>query len=96
MRATAHDVLMERVDEQGYVLEFCVVGVSQFRNDHPLEAELLSSESLRHRLVRQVRFLLPVAGSAYVLSPCFCCSHCRYLSTPNIEGFPRFISCYVS
>jgi hypothetical protein len=44
MRATAHDALMERVDEQGHVLGFSVLGVSQFRKDHPLEVELVAGE----------------------------------------------------
>lgn len=44
MRATAHDALMERVDEQGHVLGFSVLGVSQFRKDHPLDAELVAGE----------------------------------------------------
>jgi len=39
MRATAHDAVMERVDEQGHVLGFSVL-----RKDHPLEAELVSEE----------------------------------------------------
>jgi hypothetical protein len=42
MRATAHDAVMERVDEQGHVLGFSVLGVSQFRKGHPLEAELMT------------------------------------------------------
>lgn len=47
MRATAHDALMERVDEQGHVLGFSVLGVSQFRKDHPWDAELVAGESFR-------------------------------------------------
>lgn len=42
MRATAHEAVMERVDEQGHVLGFSVLGVSQFRKGHPLEAELMT------------------------------------------------------
>jgi hypothetical protein len=41
MRQSAHDAVMERVDEQGHVLGFSVQGVSRFRKDHPLEAELV-------------------------------------------------------
>ena len=44
MRATAHDAVMERVDGQGHVLGFSVLGVSRFRKDHPLEAELVSGD----------------------------------------------------
>ena len=40
MRPTAHDAVMERVDEQGRVLGFSVLGVSRFRKDRPLEVEL--------------------------------------------------------
>jgi len=41
MRATAHESLMERIDEQGNVLGFSILGVSRFRKERPLEAELL-------------------------------------------------------
>jgi hypothetical protein len=40
MRTTAHDALMERVDEQGRVLGFSILGVSRFRKERPFEAEL--------------------------------------------------------
>ena len=40
MRATVHEYLMERVDEQGNVLGFSILGVSRFRKEHPFEAEL--------------------------------------------------------
>ena len=44
MRPTSHDAVMERVDEQGHVLGFSVIGVSRFQKDHPLEAELVAGE----------------------------------------------------
>ena len=44
MRSTSHEALMERVDEQGHVLGFSVIGVSRFQKDHPLEAELVAGE----------------------------------------------------
>jgi hypothetical protein len=44
MRPTAHDAVMERVDDQGHVLGFSVLGVSRFKKDRPLEAELLAGE----------------------------------------------------
>jgi hypothetical protein len=44
MRATRHDAVMERVDDQGHVLGFTVLGVSRFRKDHPLEADLVAGE----------------------------------------------------
>lgn len=40
MRATKSDAVMQRVDEQGRVIGFSVLGVSRFPKDHPLEAEL--------------------------------------------------------
>ncbi len=43
MRSTTHDAVMERVDEKGQVL-----GVSQFRKDQPLEAELAIRRVIRH------------------------------------------------
>jgi len=42
MRPTAHDAVMERVDEAGHVLGFSVLGISKLSKDHPLEAELVS------------------------------------------------------
>ena len=44
MRATGHDAVMERVDDQGHVVGFTVLGVSRFRKDHPLEADLVAGE----------------------------------------------------
>jgi len=42
MRPTRSDAVMKRVDEQGRVIGFSVFGVSRFRKDHPLEAELIA------------------------------------------------------
>jgi hypothetical protein len=33
---------MQRVDAEGHVLGFSVLGVSRFKKDHPLEAELMT------------------------------------------------------
>ncbi|MDQ3565507.1 MAG: DUF2283 domain-containing protein [Pseudomonadota bacterium] len=41
--AAAHDAVMERVDTQGNVLGFSILGVSRFRKDKPLEAELTAT-----------------------------------------------------
>ncbi len=43
MKETAHDAVMERVDTQGNVLGFSILGVSRFRKDKPLEAELTAT-----------------------------------------------------
>ena len=42
-KETGHDAVMERVDAEGHVIGFSILGVSQFRKDKPLEAELLSA-----------------------------------------------------
>ncbi|HUI07992.1 MAG TPA: DUF2283 domain-containing protein [Verrucomicrobiae bacterium] len=42
MQETRHDSVMERVDAQGRVIGFSVMGVSRFKKDKPLEAELVS------------------------------------------------------
>jgi len=39
-KQTEHDALMERVDADGKMIGFSVLGVSQFRKDKPLEVEL--------------------------------------------------------
>ena len=43
MKETANAAVMERVDEQGRVVGFSVMGVSRFTRDKPLEAELVST-----------------------------------------------------
>ena len=40
MRETKSDAVLQRVDKQGRVIGFSVLGVSKFQKDHPLEAEL--------------------------------------------------------
>jgi len=42
MKETAHDAVMERVDEQGQVIGLRIMDVSRFTKDKPLEAELVS------------------------------------------------------
>lgn len=39
-KQTNHDAVMERVDAQGAVIGFSVLGVSRFKKDKPLEADL--------------------------------------------------------
>ena len=43
MKETIHDAMMERVDQQGRVIGFSVMGVSRFKKDKPLEADLVSA-----------------------------------------------------
>lgn len=45
MKETAHDALMERVDADGRVIGFSVMGVTRFKKDKPLVAELHSSKA---------------------------------------------------
>jgi len=42
-KETNHDAIMERVDAEGHVIGFSIFGVSRFRKDKPLKAELASS-----------------------------------------------------
>ena len=41
MKETAHEAVMERVDAAGNVIGFSILGVSRFKKDKPLEAELM-------------------------------------------------------
>ena len=41
MQATDHDAVMERVDAQGNIIGFRVMGFSPFRKGNPLNAELI-------------------------------------------------------
>lgn len=39
-RETQHDAVMERVDQDGQVIGFSILGVSRFRKEKPLDADL--------------------------------------------------------
>ena len=41
-KETQHDAVMERVDAQGRVIGFSVLGVSRFKKSNPLEADLVA------------------------------------------------------
>jgi uncharacterized protein YuzE len=43
MKETEHEAVMERVDENGNVIGFSILGVSQFTKEQPLEAELTAA-----------------------------------------------------
>ena len=43
MKETKHDSVMERVDAKGRVIGFSVLGVSRFKKDKPLEADLATA-----------------------------------------------------
>lgn len=43
MKETSHDAVMERVDQQGHVIGFSVLGVSRFKKDKPLETDLIAA-----------------------------------------------------
>jgi ribosomal protein S11 len=40
MKETKNDALMERVDTQGHIIGFSVMGVRRFKKDKPLEVDL--------------------------------------------------------
>src|SRR6266576_6283122 len=40
MKETKNEALMERVDAQGHIIGFSLMGVSRFKKDKPLEADL--------------------------------------------------------
>ena len=43
MKETAHDAVMERVDDAGDIIGFSILGVSRFTKEQPLEAELTAA-----------------------------------------------------
>jgi len=43
MEQTKHDAVMERVDARGRVIGFSVMGVSRFKKENPLEADLVAA-----------------------------------------------------
>jgi uncharacterized protein YuzE len=40
-KETRHDAVMERVDEKGNIIGFSILGVSRFKKDKPLQADLI-------------------------------------------------------
>lgn len=42
-KQTNHDAVMERVDSTGAVIGFSVLGVSRFKKEKPLEADLTAA-----------------------------------------------------
>lgn len=42
-KETPHAAVMERVDQMGRVIGFSVLGVSRFKKENPLEADLISA-----------------------------------------------------
>lgn len=42
-KETSHDAVMERLDADGRVIGFSIMGVSQFKKESPLETELISA-----------------------------------------------------
>jgi len=43
LKETKHDALMERVDANGHVIGFTILGVSRFKKEKPLEADLAAA-----------------------------------------------------
>jgi hypothetical protein len=43
MKETRHDAVMERVDADGQIIGFSVLGISHFTKEQPLEAELTAA-----------------------------------------------------
>jgi uncharacterized protein YuzE len=41
-KETNHDAVMERVDAQGHVIGFSIMGVTKFKKDKPLETDLVA------------------------------------------------------
>jgi len=41
-KETGHDSVMERLDAQGNVIGFSILGVSRFQKGNPLEADLVA------------------------------------------------------
>jgi uncharacterized protein YuzE len=42
-KETQHDAVMERVDAQGHVIGFSIMGVTKFKKDKPLETDLVAA-----------------------------------------------------
>jgi hypothetical protein len=42
-KETKHDAVMERVDAQGHIIGFSIMGVSKLKKDKPLETDLVAA-----------------------------------------------------
>ena len=42
-KETKHDAVMERVDAEGHVIGFSIMGVTKFKKDKPLETDLVAA-----------------------------------------------------
>jgi uncharacterized protein YuzE len=42
-KETKNDAVMERVDAEGHIIGFSIMGVSRFKKSKPLEADLVAS-----------------------------------------------------
>ena len=42
-KETRHDEVTERVDDKGNIIGFSILGVSRFKKDKPLEADVISA-----------------------------------------------------
>jgi len=42
-KETQHDAVMERLDAEGHVIGFSVMGVSKFKKGNPLNADLVAA-----------------------------------------------------
>jgi Protein of unknown function (DUF2283) len=42
-KETKHEAVMERVDAQGHIIGFSIMGVSKFKKDKPLETDLVAA-----------------------------------------------------
>ncbi|MGI8964987.1 MAG: DUF2283 domain-containing protein [Limisphaerales bacterium] len=40
MKETLHDAVMERINDQGQIIGFSIMGVTRFKKEKPLEADL--------------------------------------------------------
>ncbi len=43
IRETSHDAVMQRVDAQGRIIGFSILGISRFKKDRPIEADLTAA-----------------------------------------------------
>jgi hypothetical protein len=43
MKETSHEAVMERVDAQGHITGFTIQGVTRYRKETPIEADLLTA-----------------------------------------------------
>jgi hypothetical protein len=86
MRPTAHEAVMERVDEQGQVLGFSIIGVSRFQKDGNKEDQGLSPSQDPPPSFPGLMFHKGDRQNIKIPAYCLMTNHLHVVAIPGKEG----------